>query len=146
MAAADSGALLAAAMAAMQNATLADPVTAATTTTTEQDTAAAAALAAAHAQAQAAAAARKGGEWEGKLIVHPVTGADGQMVQTDAVDDFSKMGLSEPLLKAVFEAKKFEKPSKIQSLAVPMIITPPFYNLVGQAKTVGLVGLGWVGE
>ena len=67
-----------------------------------------------------------------------MTGADGQMINTEAVDDFRKMGLSEPLLKAVFEAKKFDKPSKIQSLAIPMIITPPFYNLVGQAKTVGV--------
>jgi ATP-dependent RNA helicase DDX19/DBP5 len=47
---------------------------------------------------------------------------------------FEDLGLPEPLLKGVY-ALKFSKPSKIQSVALPMILANPPENLIGQAQS-----------
>ncbi|TMW68016.1 hypothetical protein Poli38472_007688 [Pythium oligandrum] len=47
---------------------------------------------------------------------------------------FEELGLPESLLKGVY-AMKFSKPSKIQSVALPMILANPPENLIGQAQS-----------
>lgn len=47
---------------------------------------------------------------------------------------FEELGLPEPLLKGVY-GMKFSKPSKIQSVALPMILANPPENLIGQAQS-----------
>ncbi|CAK4641613.1 unnamed protein product [Aphanomyces euteiches] len=47
---------------------------------------------------------------------------------------FEELNLPEPLLKGVY-AMKFNKPSKIQTVALPMILTNPPENLIGQAQS-----------
>ncbi|KAJ0404089.1 hypothetical protein P43SY_000873 [Pythium insidiosum] len=47
---------------------------------------------------------------------------------------FEELGLPEPLLRGVY-GMKFTKPSKIQSVALPMILANPPENLIGQAQS-----------
>lgn len=47
---------------------------------------------------------------------------------------FEDLGLPDSLLKGVY-ALKFSKPSKIQSVALPMILANPPENLIGQAQS-----------
>ncbi|KAF0696501.1 Aste57867_12757 [Aphanomyces stellatus] len=47
---------------------------------------------------------------------------------------FEELNLPENLLKGVY-ALKFSKPSKIQTVALPMILTEPPENLIGQAQS-----------
>ncbi|ETW04164.1 hypothetical protein H310_04516 [Aphanomyces invadans] len=47
---------------------------------------------------------------------------------------FEELNLPENLLKGVY-AMKFAKPSKIQTVALPMILTEPPENLIGQAQS-----------
>lgn len=46
---------------------------------------------------------------------------------------FEELGLSAELLQGLYTEMKFERPSKIQAETLPMILTPPFRNLVAQA-------------
>lgn len=43
------------------------------------------------------------------------------------------MNLSEELLKGLYVEMRFERPSKIQAITLPMILTPPYKNLIAQA-------------
>ncbi|KAL5742855.1 hypothetical protein ACOSP7_029587 [Xanthoceras sorbifolium] len=46
---------------------------------------------------------------------------------------FEDLNLSPELLKGLYVDMKFQKPSKIQAISLPMILTPPYKNLVAQA-------------
>jgi len=46
---------------------------------------------------------------------------------------FEDLGLSSELLEGLYTEMKFERPSKIQSITLPMILTPPHKNLIAQA-------------
>ncbi|KAK6147107.1 hypothetical protein DH2020_018019 [Rehmannia glutinosa] len=46
---------------------------------------------------------------------------------------FEDLNLSPELLKGLYVEMKFEKPSKIQAISLPMILTPPHKNLIAQA-------------
>ncbi|CAL8468415.1 g7955 [Coccomyxa elongata] len=46
---------------------------------------------------------------------------------------FEDLSLSEDLLKGIYTEMKFEKPSRIQALTLPMILTPPYRSLIAQA-------------
>lgn len=50
---------------------------------------------------------------------------------------FEDLGLSQELLKGLYSEMRFERPSKIQAETLPMILTPPFRNLVAQARARG---------
>ncbi|CAI9110332.1 OLC1v1010338C1 [Oldenlandia corymbosa var. corymbosa] len=50
-----------------------------------------------------------------------------------SAEKFEDLNLSPELLKGLYVQMKFEKPSKIQAISLPMILTPPFKNLVAQA-------------
>ena len=41
--------------------------------------------------------------------------------------------MSEELLKGLYVEMRFERPSKIQAVTLPMILTPPHKNLIAQA-------------
>ena len=47
---------------------------------------------------------------------------------------FEDLGLSEGLLKGLYSEMKFERPSKIQGETLPMILTPPYRNLIAQVS------------
>ncbi|KAF5737508.1 DEAD-box ATP-dependent RNA helicase 38 [Tripterygium wilfordii] len=46
---------------------------------------------------------------------------------------FEDLNLSPELLKGIYVEMKFQKPSKIQAISLPMILTPPYKNLIAQA-------------
>ncbi|XP_074268820.1 DEAD-box ATP-dependent RNA helicase 38 [Silene latifolia] len=46
---------------------------------------------------------------------------------------FEDLNLSEDLLKGLYVEMRFERPSKIQAITLPMILTPPYKNLIAQA-------------
>ncbi|KAA8516624.1 hypothetical protein F0562_016870 [Nyssa sinensis] len=46
---------------------------------------------------------------------------------------FEDLNLSSELLKGLYVEMKFERPSKIQAISLPMILTPPYKNLIAQA-------------
>ncbi|GFP81303.1 dead-box ATP-dependent RNA helicase 38 [Phtheirospermum japonicum] len=46
---------------------------------------------------------------------------------------FEDLNLSPELLKGLYVEMRFEKPSKIQAISLPMILTPPHKNLIAQA-------------
>ncbi|KAJ4851118.1 DEAD-box ATP-dependent RNA helicase 38 [Turnera subulata] len=46
---------------------------------------------------------------------------------------FEELNLSPELLKGLYVEMKFQKPSKIQAISLPMILTPPYKDLVAQA-------------
>ncbi|KAM3287918.1 DEAD-box ATP-dependent RNA helicase 38 [Capsicum chacoense] len=46
---------------------------------------------------------------------------------------FEDLNLSPELLKGLYVEMKFERPSKIQEVSLPMILTPPYKNLIAQA-------------
>ncbi|XP_057983588.1 DEAD-box ATP-dependent RNA helicase 38 [Malania oleifera] len=46
---------------------------------------------------------------------------------------FEDLNLSEELLKGLYVEMRFERPSKIQAVSLPMILTPPYKNLIAQA-------------
>ncbi|KAI3724126.1 hypothetical protein L2E82_35893 [Cichorium intybus] len=62
--------------------------------------------------------------------ISPVT--TGDTPYTSAVK-FEDLNLSPELLKGLYIQMNFEKPSKIQSISLQMILTPPFKNLIAQA-------------
>ncbi|KAI3683834.1 hypothetical protein L1987_84349 [Smallanthus sonchifolius] len=47
---------------------------------------------------------------------------------------FEQLSLSHELLRGLYVEMGFERPSKIQSVSLPMILTPPYKNLIAQAK------------
>ncbi|KAK8508284.1 hypothetical protein V6N13_055732 [Hibiscus sabdariffa] len=46
---------------------------------------------------------------------------------------FEELNLSPELLKALYVEMKFEKPSKIQAISLPMILNPPYMDLIAQS-------------
>lgn len=46
---------------------------------------------------------------------------------------FEELDLSPDLLKGLYVEMKFERPSKIQAISLPMILTPPHKHLIAQA-------------
>ncbi|KAH9620575.1 hypothetical protein KSS87_015802 [Heliosperma pusillum] len=46
---------------------------------------------------------------------------------------FEELNLSEELLKGLYVEMRFERPSEIQAITLPMILTPPYKNLIAQA-------------
>ncbi|GBG85926.1 hypothetical protein CBR_g40739 [Chara braunii] len=46
---------------------------------------------------------------------------------------FEDLNLTEPLLKGLYTEMKFERPSRIQAETLPMILSPPYANLIAQA-------------
>jgi ATP-dependent RNA helicase DDX19/DBP5 len=46
---------------------------------------------------------------------------------------FGELNLSESLLRGIYSEMKFEKPSRIQAETLPLILTPPYQNLIAQA-------------
>ncbi|KAI3989247.1 hypothetical protein MKX01_031533 [Papaver californicum] len=46
---------------------------------------------------------------------------------------FEDLNLSEEILKGLYVDMKFTRPSKIQSVSLPMILTPPYKDLIAQA-------------
>ncbi|KAK8611234.1 hypothetical protein V6N13_131294 [Hibiscus sabdariffa] len=46
---------------------------------------------------------------------------------------FEELNLSPELLKGLYVEMKFEKPSKIQAISLPMILNPPYKDLIAQA-------------
>ncbi|XP_024368862.1 DEAD-box ATP-dependent RNA helicase 38 [Physcomitrium patens] len=46
---------------------------------------------------------------------------------------FEDLNLSPELLQGLYSEMKFEKPSKIQAATLPMIVSPPYQNLIAQA-------------
>ncbi|XWS59580.1 hypothetical protein CRYUN_Cryun08bG0134300 [Craigia yunnanensis] len=46
---------------------------------------------------------------------------------------FEELNLTPELLKGLYVEMKFEKPSKIQAISLPMILTPPYMDLIAQA-------------
>eukprot|EP01018_Ginkgo_biloba_P040532 Gb_30740 [translate_table: standard] len=46
---------------------------------------------------------------------------------------FEDLNLSPELLRGLYSEMGFEKPSKIQAITLPMILTPPYQNLIAQA-------------
>ncbi|KAG6554985.1 hypothetical protein Mapa_003570 [Marchantia paleacea] len=46
---------------------------------------------------------------------------------------FEDLNLSEALLRGLYSEMKFEKPSRIQAETLPMILMPPYQNLIAQA-------------
>lgn len=56
----------------------------------------------------------------------------GDTVYTSAVT-FEELNLSKELIKGLYVEMGFSKPSKIQAVTLPMILTPPFKDLVAQA-------------
>lgn len=46
---------------------------------------------------------------------------------------FEDLNLTEELLKGLYVEMRFERPSKIQAITLPMILTPPYKNLIAQA-------------
>lgn len=46
---------------------------------------------------------------------------------------FEELNLSPELLKGLYVEMKFERPSKIQAISLPMILSPPYKDLIAQA-------------
>lgn len=46
---------------------------------------------------------------------------------------FEEHNLSEELLRGLYEEMGFRRPTKIQAVTLPMILMPPYYDLVSQA-------------
>ncbi|MQM02353.1 hypothetical protein Taro_035119 [Colocasia esculenta] len=56
----------------------------------------------------------------------------GETVYTSALS-FEDLKLSKELLQGLYVEMRFKRPSKIQAVSLPMILTPPHKNLVAQA-------------
>ncbi|KAI4349064.1 hypothetical protein L6164_009706 [Bauhinia variegata] len=51
----------------------------------------------------------------------------------NSANTFEDLNLSPELLKGLYVEMKFQKPSKIQAISLPMILSPPFKDLIAQA-------------
>ncbi|GFR49000.1 hypothetical protein Agub_g11021 [Astrephomene gubernaculifera] len=60
------------------------------------------------------------------------TKTEGDSIYSSA-HKFEELPLSPELLKGLYVEMKFERPSKIQALTMPMILTPPHKDLIAQA-------------
>lgn len=56
----------------------------------------------------------------------------GDTVYSSAIS-FEDLNLTSELLRGIYEEMKFQRPSKIQAISLPMILTPPYKDLVAQA-------------
>lgn len=56
----------------------------------------------------------------------------GDAVYTSALK-FEDLNLSDDLIKGLYVEMGFSRPSKIQGVTLPMILTPPYKDLVAQA-------------
>ena len=62
-------------------------------------------------------------------------------IQTQTVDNsmyesavsFEQLGLSQELLKGLYDEMQFDSPSRIQATTLPMILSPPYKHLIAQA-------------
>ncbi|KAL5716094.1 RNA helicase [Ranunculus cassubicifolius] len=50
-----------------------------------------------------------------------------------AAKAFEDLNLPQELLEGIYNEMKFTRPSKIQAISLPMILTPPYKNLIAQA-------------
>ncbi|GMH30177.1 hypothetical protein Nepgr_032020 [Nepenthes gracilis] len=62
--------------------------------------------------------------------IQAVTAGDTPYTSASKFEDLS---LSDELLKGLYVSMRFERPSKIQAITLPMILTPPHKNLIAQA-------------
>lgn len=46
---------------------------------------------------------------------------------------FEELNISESLLRGLYSEMKFERPSKIQGITLPMVLSPPYHHLIAQA-------------
>ncbi|CAD7699818.1 unnamed protein product [Ostreobium quekettii] len=46
---------------------------------------------------------------------------------------FEELGLTKELLEGLYSEMKFQRPSKVQATTLPMILTPPYRDLIAQA-------------
>ncbi|KAL5976612.1 DEAD-box ATP-dependent RNA helicase 38 [Asimina triloba] len=60
------------------------------------------------------------------------TVTSGDTLYTSAMT-FEELNLSRDLLRGLYVEMRFKTPSKIQAVSLPMILTPPYKNLVAQA-------------
>lgn len=51
----------------------------------------------------------------------------------ESASTFEDLKLSPELLKGLYDEMGFSRPSKIQAITLPMILTPPYKDLVAQA-------------
>jgi len=63
--------------------------------------------------------------------VEPVIESDSPLT---SVKQFTELGLREDILNGIYAAK-YDKPSKIQGLAIPAILRNPPENFIGQAQS-----------
>lgn len=78
---------------------------------------------------------------ESKKVKNELTDPDDSSIQAVTSGDtpyasakrFEDLNLSAELLKGLYVEMKFERPSKVQAISLPMILTPPFKNLIAQA-------------
>lgn len=64
------------------------------------------------------------------MILGQVTSGD---TPYSSASTFEDLNLSPELLKGLYVEMKFQKPSKIQAISLPMILTPPYKDLIAQA-------------
>jgi ATP-dependent RNA helicase DDX19/DBP5 len=51
----------------------------------------------------------------------------------ESASSFEDLNLSPELLKGLYVEMKFQKPSRIQGISLPMILNPPHKDLIAQA-------------
>ncbi|GMI87277.1 LOW EXPRESSION OF OSMOTICALLY RESPONSIVE GENES 4 [Hibiscus trionum] len=61
--------------------------------------------------------------------IKPVTSVD---TPYKSAFTFEELNLSPELLKGLYDEMKFEKPSEIQAICLPMILNPPYLDLIAQ--------------
>ena len=72
---------------------------------------------------------------ESSKAVEKVLAADVDPRFGEAATSFTDLGLKETLLKGIFNEMKFERPSQVQAETLPLVLNPPFPNLIAQAFT-----------
>ncbi len=68
-----------------------------------------------------------------KLGELTINGSDPSAAIYTSVSSFEELGLDASLLKGIY-AMGFQKPSKIQETALPMLLANPPKNLIGQSQ------------
>ncbi|CAI6003676.1 unnamed protein product [Closterium sp. NIES-64] len=66
------------------------------------------------------------------VLSHQVVAAE---TPYSSAKTFEELNLSEPLLRGLYSEMKFERPSKIQAVTLPMILQPPNANLIAQPSS-----------
>ncbi|KAI7996847.1 DEAD-box ATP-dependent RNA helicase 38 [Camellia lanceoleosa] len=72
----------------------------------------------------------EGGDCRSAIDFVKVTAGDTLYISAKT---FEELNLSADLLKGLYVEMKFERPSKIQTISLPMILTPPYKHLIAQA-------------